>query len=213
MPIKILNKETYDLFSKVFEEHQTLELLTNLMSHDNNTFSHSVRVGKIATDIGYDILNPNYHETIMRAGLLHDIGKIDTPRAILEKESHLDPEERIRINGHSQEGYNLLEDTGYFDHLVKDIIIAHHEYQLHAYPRSKQERREHDRTMRSANRRIDDSVLDTMREIVAISDFADALAQERPYKTAFQKQDVLETMLNEFTGNKDLVYEIEKRLY
>ena len=77
---------------------------------------------------------------ISNASVLHDIGKISIPEAILNKPGKLTPEEYEIIKTHSAIGAEMLEKIHYFKteklvQVARDICRWHHErYDGHGYP-------------------------------------------------------------------------------
>jgi HD-GYP domain-containing protein (c-di-GMP phosphodiesterase class II) len=61
------------------------------------------------------------------AALLHDVGKIAIPKAIINKPGRLDPAEWEVIKTHTLEGQKMLERVGGFMHEVRAIVRSHHE--------------------------------------------------------------------------------------
>lgn len=118
-----------------YYEKTLLGLIKMVESRDSYTAGHSQRVAeyskRIALEMGYP---PDKCDLLYRAGLLHDIGKIATPDAILLKPSHLDTLERELIKEHVNVGVNMLSEIPMFDTIVP-IIKSHHErYDEEGYP-------------------------------------------------------------------------------
>jgi len=113
----------------------TEPVLSALARHDEATRSHSNSVSawsrRIARDVG---LSPTTVAFIERCALLHDVGKVFTPRNILTKPAPLTADEWIRMKAHAAEGAAWLEKVptlgGY-----ADVVRTHHEhYDGHGYP-------------------------------------------------------------------------------
>ncbi len=102
-------------------------LSTALDVRDHGTDGHSRRVveytARLAQQIGLD------HEAIngiRRGALIHDIGKIGVPDALLNKPGALTSEERKIMDRHPQIGYYIVADILYLKEEIK-IVICHHE--------------------------------------------------------------------------------------
>lgn len=92
-------------------------------------YLHSLRVGLLARSIGWF----TYHEEkpLFFAGILHDLGKCQTPLEILGKVGSWSDQDQQEIQQHVLDGYRLLR--GRFD-MSAEIIIWHHRFQEHGYP-------------------------------------------------------------------------------
>ena len=66
-------------------------------------------------------LSPDELETLNQAALLHDIGKIAVPDAVLLKHGPLDAGEWLLMRGHPQEGARIIEKLGYLEEVVPAI--------------------------------------------------------------------------------------------
>ncbi|MHC4910451.1 MAG: HD-GYP domain-containing protein, partial [Planctomycetota bacterium] len=64
---------------------------------------------------------------LMRAAVLHDVGKIDIPRHIVAKPGRLTPAEYELVKAHTWLGYERLLRMGERDQIVLDTVRSHHE--------------------------------------------------------------------------------------
>ncbi|HWR37958.1 MAG TPA: HD-GYP domain-containing protein [Patescibacteria group bacterium] len=105
-----------------------IEFLDKIRTHSEQTFRHSLDVAVIAGILGkwLERRGPELQNIIL-AGLLHDIGKLAVPVAILEKPGPLSPAEFAVIKRHSREGYHLVRQFGAVDDGVLRGILQHHE--------------------------------------------------------------------------------------
>ena len=138
------------------------------------TQNHSQRVANyvdhLTTTLGF---SPPSQQWLHRSALLHDIGKLGVPNAILDKPGKLDPDERRVIERHTLTGQNILCQIGIFAQ-VGQLAAAHHERLDGAgYPRH----------LTAAQLSMDVRVLTT-------ADIFDALSAERPYKPALPPDQV-----------------------
>lgn len=130
------------------------------------TAQHSVRVADLAKYLATAYgLSSEQCQKIEIAGLLHDLGKLNTPDNILEKPGQLDDIERSIMNHHSYETYEILRHiTGLGE--VAHWAAYHHEglngggYPFHPSVRD----------------------LSTEARILAVADVFQALVQDRPYR-------------------------------
>ena len=92
------------------------------------TAGHTERVTEYAVEIGKIMdLEPEMLEKLKICSLLHDIGKIATPKEILNKGSKLNESEWLEIKRHPIVGAEILEELKQF----KDVILGikyHHEH-------------------------------------------------------------------------------------
>jgi putative nucleotidyltransferase with HDIG domain len=146
----------------------TLEnLMTALDLRDVETFGHSLTVAKycrvLAQLIG--IQDAATLDNIRKGALLHDIGKIAIPDAILKKPSRLSADEWDKIRLHPVLGYGLIKEIK----LVKEvgnIILYHHErYDGTGYPRG-----------------LKREAIPLEARIFALADALDAITSHRPYR-------------------------------
>ena len=104
--------------------------------------------------------------------MLHDIGKLDVSRKILNKTTALSDDEFTLIRHHPEWGYLRLintKDSNLNMKAIADIAYQHHEHlDGHGYP----------------NHLVEDQISEFAR-IVAITDVYDALTTQRPYKKAY----------------------------
>ena len=104
-------------------------------ARDPYTRSHSARVSALSRIIAVEMkLTPDEIRRVQLSALLHDIGKIGIPDAILNKPSALTPEEWVIMKTHSPLGASILQAVEPLRELVP-IVRAHHErYDGGGYP-------------------------------------------------------------------------------
>ncbi len=117
-------------------DHAIQSLVKMMEGRDTYTGGHSDRVANysrmIAEAMGWD---KEECDLIYKAGILHDVGKIITPDAILLKPGKLTNNEYSLIKNHVTSGYEILSEVPMYSNFV-DIIYAHHEhYDGSGYPR------------------------------------------------------------------------------
>jgi hypothetical protein len=102
-------------------------LSTALDARDPCTAGHSERVARIAVRLGKQMqLAPRAQSDLYLAGLLHDIGKIGTPDAVLLKAGKLTAEETAEMREHVLIGDRIVADVKPFAHLRAGV--HHHEH-------------------------------------------------------------------------------------
>ena len=94
-----------------------------MRSHEPGLYEHSLHVAKLATDYtrfcGLD-LETSWN--IIEGGLLHDVGKIQLPPALLVKPKALSGAEQRMMILHPKVGAGLLEAEGYYTKPVIAIV-------------------------------------------------------------------------------------------
>jgi putative nucleotidyltransferase with HDIG domain len=142
-----------------------LSLAEALDLRDTGTADHSRTVGRycalIATELG---LPPDHVKRVEIAGILHDIGKIGLPDAILQKPGPLGKMELAEIRTHPEIGAQILSGRGLED--LRDWILAHHERPDGAgYPRG-----------------LADGHIPLEAKILAVADAYEAMTADRVYR-------------------------------
>ena len=103
-------------------------LLKLVEERDAGTAAHTWRVALYALALGEaEGLERTDQQRFMRAAVLHDIGKIDIPKAIIAKPGRLTAEEYEVVKTHAWLGYRRLQSLGERDQLVLDVVRWHHE--------------------------------------------------------------------------------------
>jgi putative nucleotidyltransferase with HDIG domain len=102
-------------------------LAATVDARDAYTAGHSRRVRNISLAVGAELgLPAEEMEVLGQAALLHDIGKIAIPDAILLKPDRLGPEEWKVMQTHAEEGARIIERLGFVEPVVP-VIRHHHE--------------------------------------------------------------------------------------
>jgi HD-GYP domain-containing protein (c-di-GMP phosphodiesterase class II) len=151
-------------------------LMVRLGDKDTSTEEHTRRVATLAVELGERLgLSPGRLRSLAIGGLLHDMGKLSVPTAILRKPGSLDDEEFAQIKLHPERGRELLNELGGFDAGVRRLVLDHHErLDGSGYPRGL---------------RADE--LDLSTRILAVCDVYDALVSPRVYRPAWSRDDAL----------------------
>jgi putative nucleotidyltransferase with HDIG domain len=158
----------------------TLEAFVNAIdAREHEVGNHSLRVTEFsliiarACDVrGRDLVD------LYCGALLHDIGKIGVPDAVLHKAGPLDPEEQRIMHRHPEIGFRIIGHIGYFAKAA-EIIRSHHEhFDGSGYPRGLKTR-----------------AIPHGARVFAMADALDALTVTRPYRQALSFDDALETIV------------------
>jgi len=103
-----------------------LSLAEALDLRDTGNATHSRTVGRYCGLIAEQLdLPPERVNRIELAGVLHDIGKIGLPDALLQKPGPLGPAELAQIRTHPEVGAQVLSGRGLED--LRAWVLAHHE--------------------------------------------------------------------------------------
>lgn len=182
-----LSVENARLFQELHASYDaTLEALTMALDlRDRETEGHSRRVveytARLAQQIGLD---KNTVEDIKRGALIHDVGKIGVPDAVLHKPGPLDPEERKIIERHPQAGYEMLLGIPYLSEEIK-IVLAHQEkWDGTGYPLG-----------------LKGEAIPLGARLFMIADTFDALTSDRPYRKG-KPYEVARQIISEEAGRQ-----------
>jgi HD-GYP domain-containing protein (c-di-GMP phosphodiesterase class II) len=156
-------------------------LMIRLEEKDRSTEAHTRRVAELAVRIGDELgLAPGRLRELALGGLLHDMGKLAVPDAILCKPGPLDDEEFAVIRRHPADGDELLADLG-FAARIRRMVRGHHErLDGSGYPDA-----------------LTGGCLDLETRILAVADVYDALVSPRVYRDAWPAQRALALLRSE----------------
>jgi diguanylate cyclase (GGDEF)-like protein/putative nucleotidyltransferase with HDIG domain len=161
------------------ESDRTFDVLQGLIiavdTKDRYTKRHSEDVARYGVFLARELgLDASFHATVRTAGLLHDIGKIGIPDAVLRKPGHLTGEEYEIVKQHVALGDSIVRNVDDIEH-VRAGIRHHHERwdgrgYLHAL-------------------RGEDIPL--IARILAVGDAFSAMTTTRPYRKALSVEEAL----------------------
>ncbi len=147
------------------------------------THGHSERVTYIALCIGKEIgLGKMELADLRVAGLLHDIGKIGTYEAILDKESELTENEMAEIRKHPGKGVEILSPIKQLRHLLPAIRGHHESFDGGGYPDG-----------------LEGEEIPLYARILAVADTVDAMSADRPYRKGQPREKIMEE-LKKYSG-------------
>jgi putative two-component system response regulator len=162
-------------------ESVLFSLARSIEGKDPYTHGHCERLAEYSARLGEHLgLAEDQITALRRAGIVHDVGKIAVPDAILLKPGRLTSDEWTVIREHSVVGERICAPLKSF-RLVLPIIRHHHEkLDGSGYP----------------DGLLGEAIPVTAR-VLQIVDVYDALTTDRPYKKAFSITDALQTMKEE----------------
>jgi len=150
----------------------SIEILSKTLDlRDHETEGHSLRVATISSALARAFgMDEDGIALLRRGALLHDIGKIGIPDAILHKPGPLDEHEREIIRRHPAIARDLLEDVPFLRQAL-DIPWCHHErWDGSGYPRG-----------------LRGEAIPLGARVFAVADVWDALTHDRPYRKALDE--------------------------
>jgi HD-GYP domain-containing protein (c-di-GMP phosphodiesterase class II) len=145
-------------------------VVKTLEARDPYTSGHTERVTKIATSIASSIavkkqLDEDDLFTIEIGALLHDVGKIGVPDAVLQKPGPLEVGEIKEIQKHPAEGKHILDDIAYLEQALPCILHHHERFDGQGYPE-----------------KIAGEKIPLPGRIISVADAFDAMTSNRPYR-------------------------------
>lgn len=161
-------------------KHSSLrEWLTAVGCHHIETYRHCLFVTGFAVAFAQHLgMHEDDQRRLVRAALLHDVGKAFVPVSILEKPGKLTEEEINEVRKHPRRGYDALVAQGGFPSEMLDVILHHHELiDGTGYPDG----------LRG------DQISDIVR-LTTIVDIYAALIENRPHRLPFTHAKALATM-------------------
>lgn len=144
-------------------------LVTALDTRDEETQGHSLRVVKYTLKLAelMGITDENQLKVLEYGSLLHDIGKIGIPDAILRKPGKLTDEEWVVMKTHPLVGYKILNKIEFLED-ASQIVLHHHEkWDGSGYPEQ-----------------LKGEDIPLGSRIFSAVDTVDAMTSDRPYRKA-----------------------------
>lgn len=151
-------------------------LAAALELRDDQTQAHATRVTDLALRLAQRVAPELAADPQLEYGfLLHDIGKIGVPDAIVLKPGTLTIAETRQMRGHVELGHQILSQIDYLNGLATDIVAAHHErWDGTGYPNG-----------------LRGDQIPLAARIFAIVDTYDAITNDRPYRPAQSSEHAL----------------------
>ncbi|AMJ60895.1 HD-GYP domain-containing protein [Bosea sp. PAMC 26642] len=149
-------------------------------NHDDLTYQHCLLVAGLAAAFGRQLgFSGRDRKLLTCAAVLHDIGKVRIPLAILHKPGKLTPDEATQMRQHPGIGFEMLQRSGAFAKEIVQVVRSHHEYlDGSGYPDG----------LRA------DQIPDIVR-MITICDIYAALIERRSYKPPMPPEKAYDTLL------------------
>lgn len=185
--IESQNKELSDMLDRVHRTYdESLQAMSSALdSRDNETQGHSLRVTAYAWLLGKQMgIEGEELEMLYRGALLHDVGKIGIPDAILRKEGPLDEMEWAIMRTHVNMGVRMLAHIEFLGPAL-DVVRYHHErWDGLGYPDG-----------------LSGEQIPICARIFAVCDTYDAITSDRPYRASKSHETAL-AELSRFAGSQ-----------
>ncbi|MGD9559721.1 MAG: HD-GYP domain-containing protein [Oscillospiraceae bacterium] len=178
------------LVASVQSNSHALVNIANLKSHDDYTYHHSLSVAVLAIGIGRHLRLP---EKLMNhlglTAILHDVGKMAIPAAVIQKPGRLSPDEYTLVKTHAFAGSSRLVESAVGSEPLWSGVLYHHEkVDGSGYPNG-----------------LKGEEIPLWSRIIAVADVYDALTSARPYRRPMQPAEALEYLM----GGSDTAFDFD----
>jgi len=154
-------------------ENVLFALANAIEAKDPYTEGHIFRVATLALKLGRRLgLSAEHQESLWKGGILHDIGKIGVPDAILNKAGRLTPEETAQMQVHAIVGERICQPLRSIRYLLPVIRHHHEKFNGTGYPDG-----------------LRGEAIPITARIVGIVDMYDALITDRPYRPRLSREE------------------------
>jgi HD-GYP domain-containing protein (c-di-GMP phosphodiesterase class II) len=180
---KELQQAFVDLKSELERNKRLFISITDAMAaaidaKDHYTHGHTTRVKDVSHLIcdrlahkKYIGVDAKFREHVDIASVLHDIGKIGVPEAILNKQGPLTPEEFSIIKNHPSIGENILKSIDGLEDCLLAVKYHHERYDGTGYPEG-----------------LKGDRIPLIAAIICVADAYDAMVSDRPYRKGLPKE-------------------------
>ncbi|WP_059170349.1 HD domain-containing phosphohydrolase [Bacillus sp. FJAT-27445] len=167
------------MFISLMEDSRISSLFNEMEEYDTFTWQHSFDVFLLGTLLGKKIGLPNL-EQVAAGFLLHDCGKIQIAKSILDKPGKLTYEEFSEMKNHTLYGHQMLTDCGFASEIAGFAVVHHERLNGSGYPKG-----------------LHAEELEIAARILMIVDVYSALTLERPYRKAYSAHKALQILLED----------------
>jgi putative two-component system response regulator len=161
-------------------EQVIFSLATTVAAREGVYLKHTQRVAESARHLGARLGLPEVaRDALYRGGLIHDIGNIDVPDAILLKPGRLDADETARMQSHVVVGENIIRPLHSLSTLLPIIRHHHERFDGRGYPDGLHARE-----------------IPRLAGIISVCDAFDALVNDRPYRAGLPIDHALAVLID-----------------
>jgi HD-GYP domain-containing protein (c-di-GMP phosphodiesterase class II) len=170
----IVRETVEDIVDQVLSNPNVVYSMADIKAFDDYTYGHSVDVCVLSILCGAHMGMNRYELVDLGSGaMLHDVGKLFTPKEILAKPEPLNADEMEVIHRHPWDGFQVLRK--HMPLIPAHVAFQHHErYDGSGYPRGL----------------LDADTLD-LAKVVAVADSYEAMTSDRPYREAMMPHQAL----------------------
>ncbi|WP_328224940.1 HD domain-containing phosphohydrolase [Sutcliffiella cohnii] len=161
------NSHLYNEEHFLLKEIDALEQqLSIFLSKDMYTYQHSKRVFTYAVEMANRLpLTSEERRELILGALIHDIGKLEIPRDIINKKGKLDAREWDLMKKHVTWGKEIMASTKKYDDLIPLVELHHERFDGKGYPYG-----------------LAGEKIPKLARILCVIDSFDAMTTERPYQ-------------------------------
>jgi len=151
-------------------------LMASLDAKDSYTKGHSERVSLLARLIAIQLgMDDNEIELVRLAGMVHDLGKIGVPEAVLRKAGKLTDEEFEMIKLHPDVGRKIVQEIPLLFRVIPAVLHHHERWDGRGYPS-----------------KLKEESIPFFARILAVADSFDAMCSTRCYSRPIPREKVIE---------------------
>lgn len=151
-----------------FDVEAVAALVAAVEVKDRETQGHNRRVAEMCVHIGRELgMTASELRGLARSGLLHDVGKLGIPDAILQKRGPLSEADWAVMRTHPEVGLRILQRCGHFKRELLAVLYHHERMDGKGYPHG-----------------LAGEAIPIEARIVAVADMYDVLTSDRPYRKA-----------------------------
>jgi putative nucleotidyltransferase with HDIG domain len=171
--------------NKRISEQAARTILKALDCKDSYTFGHSMRVAYFSLVTGREagLSDEDLHELELSA-LFHDIGKIGTPDAVLNKPARLSEEEFMIMKQHPEKSFEILKEFPHFEKIAINAGSHHERFDGKGYPHG-----------------LKGEDIPLAGRIILIADTFDAMTSSRSYRKGLPYEVAFEELV-QFSGTQ-----------
>ena len=180
LDIQPLKKVLRELVVEIIRNRDSMIHQLDMRTYQDYIYAHSVNTCVLSVLIAVNLDYPEGKLTDLALGtMLHDIGMMMLPDALLMKMGNLTPEESKQVQQHPEDGFNILRTVREIPITVAHIAYQHHErVDGKGYPRNL----------------TADKILE-FAKVAAVADTFDALVSDRPYRKGMVPHEAYEVMM------------------